>query len=182
MFIDDLPTSSRYDAVIVGAGPAGVSCAMALAAARRRVLIIESGGRQAVAGDHSVGYGHFSGGYWNQHWVRGLGGTSQAWTGWCTIPTPLDFDNPAIGVRWPIAYDVDAAVLAPRRAHPRSPRGVRRLPGAVRPRVPVSPGADDGADALRREVRARAAGLGRRSTCCSIARSSGSRPTTGGRR
>ena len=105
MFIDDLPTSPRYDAVIVGAGPAGVSCAMALAAARRRVLILESGGRQAVAGDHSVGYGHFAGGYWNQHWVRGLGGTSQAWTGWCTIPTPLDFDNPAIGIRWPIAYE-----------------------------------------------------------------------------
>ena len=75
MFLDDLPAARRYDAVIVGAGPAGVSCAMALAAARRRVLIVESGGRQAVAGDHSVGYGHFSGGYWNQHWVRGLGGT-----------------------------------------------------------------------------------------------------------
>ncbi len=105
MFLDDLPNASRYDAVIVGAGPAGLSCAMALAAARRRVLVIESGGAAAVVGDHSVGYGHFAGGYWNQHWVRGLGGTSQAWTGWCTIPTPLDFDNPAVGVRWPIAYD-----------------------------------------------------------------------------
>ena len=36
--------------------------------------------------------------------MRALGGTSHAWTGWCTIPTPLDFDNPAIGVRWPIAH------------------------------------------------------------------------------
>jgi GMC oxidoreductase len=105
MFLDDLPTASRYDAVIVGAGPAGLSCAMAMMAARRRVLVIESGGASAVAGDHSVAYGHFPGGYWNQHWVRGLGGTSQAWTGWCTIPTPLDFDNPAVGVRWPIAYE-----------------------------------------------------------------------------
>ena len=87
------PTAPRYDAVIVGAGPAGLSCAMALAAAGRRVLVIESGGAAAVAGDHSVGYGHFAGGYWNQHWVRGLGGTSQAWTGWCTIPTPLDFET-----------------------------------------------------------------------------------------
>lgn len=104
MFIEDLPSAPRYDAVIVGSGPAGVSCAMALAAARRRVLIVESGGLQAAAGDHSVGYGHYPGGYWNLHWVRGLGGTSAAWTGWCTIPTPLDFDNPAVGVRWPIAY------------------------------------------------------------------------------
>jgi choline dehydrogenase-like flavoprotein len=105
MFLEDLPAASRYDAVVVGAGPAGLSCAMALAAARRRVLVIESGGAQAMAGDHSVGYGHFSGGYWNQHWMRGLGGTSQVWTGWCPIPRPLDFDNPAAGVRWPIAYE-----------------------------------------------------------------------------
>jgi choline dehydrogenase-like flavoprotein len=105
MFLDDLPTAPRYDAIIVGAGPAGVSCAMALAAARRRVLILEAGSRQAVIGDHTVGYGHFPGAYWNQRWVRGLGGTSQVRTGWCTIPTPLDFDNPAVGIRWPIAYD-----------------------------------------------------------------------------
>jgi hypothetical protein len=105
MLLADLPTAPRYDAVIVGAGPAGLSCAMALSAAGRRVLVIESGGADAVVGDHSVGYGHFAGGYWNQHWVRGLGGTSQAWTGWCTIPTPLDFDNPAVGITWPIAYE-----------------------------------------------------------------------------
>ena len=116
MFLDDLPSASRYDAVIVGAGPAGLSCAMALTAAGRKVLVVESGGAQAVVGDHSVAYGHFSGGYWNQHWVRGLGGTSQAWTGWCTIPTPLDFDNPAVGVRWPIAYDTMAPYW--RRAAP----------------------------------------------------------------
>jgi choline dehydrogenase-like flavoprotein len=105
MFLDDLPTDLRYDAVIVGAGPAGLSCAMALADARKRVLLIESGGAAAAAGDYSVGYGTFSGGYWNQHWIRGLGGTSQVWTGWCPVPRALDFDNPAIGVRWPIAYD-----------------------------------------------------------------------------
>jgi hypothetical protein len=105
MLLADLPTNPRYDAVIVGAGPAGLSCAMALSSTGRRVLVIESGGAAAVVGDHSVGYGHFAGGYWNQHWVRGLGGTSQAWTGWCTVPTPLDFDNPAVGITWPIAYE-----------------------------------------------------------------------------
>ena len=181
MFIDDLPTAPRYDAVIVGAGPAGVSCAMALAAARRRVLILESGGRQAVAGDHSVGYGHFSGGYWNQHWVRGpgrhLAGLDR-----------LVHDSDAARFRQPRDRDpvadrlrVDDAVLAPRRPHPRSPRGVRRLPGAVRPRVPVSPGADDGADALRREVRARAAGLGgdRRAARSSDRRAGGQRRAVG---
>jgi choline dehydrogenase-like flavoprotein len=116
MLLDALPAAPRYDAVIVGAGPAGLSCATALAAARKRVLVIESGGVQAVAGDHSVGYGHYSGGYWNQHWIRGLGGTSQVWTGWCPIPRPLDFDNPAAGGRWPIAYDTMAPYW--RRAAP----------------------------------------------------------------
>ena len=59
--------------------------------------------------------------------------------------------------------------------------GLRRLPGAVRPRVPVSPGADDGADAVRREVRARAAGLGgdRRAARSSDRRARGQRRTVG---
>jgi hypothetical protein len=116
MLLDDLPDASRYDVVVVGAGPAGLACAMALADARKRVLVIESGGAQATAGDHSVGYGHFAGGYWNQHWIRGLGGTSRVWTGWCPIPAAHDFDNPAAGVRWPIAHASLAAYW--RRAAP----------------------------------------------------------------
>ncbi|MEO5819081.1 MAG: GMC family oxidoreductase [Vicinamibacteraceae bacterium] len=144
MLLDDLPTASRYDAVIVGAGPAGLSCAMALAESRRRVLVIESGGAQAAAGAHSVGYGHFSGGYWNQHWIRGLGGTSQAWTGWCPIPRPIDFDNPAIGIRWPVAYEAMAPYW--RRAAPILDHDARFLgyevpfvPGFVYRPVPTMP-------------------------------------------
>jgi choline dehydrogenase-like flavoprotein len=105
MFLVDLPPADRYAAVVVGAGPAGLSLATALAADDRRVLVLESG---ALApqdrGGHSTGYGHFSGGYWDAHWLRALGGTTHAWTGWCPAPTPIDFDNPAIGVRWPIAH------------------------------------------------------------------------------
>jgi hypothetical protein len=52
---------------------------------------------------NTIGYGHFSGGYWNTHWVRSLGGTSDVWAGWCTTLRDLDLDNPAVGVRWPIA-------------------------------------------------------------------------------
>ena len=105
MYVNALPSNARYDVVVVGAGPAGITLATTLGAAGRRVLLVESGGSQpgaAVSGTR--GYGHYPGGYWNQHWVRALGGTSHAWTGWCTIPTPLDFDNPTIGVRWPIPY------------------------------------------------------------------------------
>jgi choline dehydrogenase-like flavoprotein len=105
MFLADLPSSDRYGAVIVGAGPAGLSLAMALAGAGRRVLVLESG--EAVPrerGGHSIGYGHFSNGYWDAHWIRALGGTTHVWTGWCPVPAPLDFDNPAIGIRWPLSH------------------------------------------------------------------------------
>jgi choline dehydrogenase-like flavoprotein len=106
MFLADLPPSDRYGAVIVGAGPAGLSLALALAERGRRVLVLESGElAPRDRGGHSLGYGHFADRYWDAHWMRALGGTSHVWTGWCPIPTPFDFDNPAIGVRWPIAHD-----------------------------------------------------------------------------
>jgi choline dehydrogenase-like flavoprotein len=117
MFLVDLPPGDRYAAVVIGDGPAGLSLATALAAAGRHVLVVESGElAPRERGGHSTGYGHFSGGYWDAHWVRALGGTTHAWTGWCPTPTAVDFDNPAIGVRWPIAH----ASLLPywRRAAP----------------------------------------------------------------
>lgn len=117
MFLRELPSSLEYDAVVAGAGPAGLTLALTLAERDRRVLVLESGGDGPPSDPaSSVGYGHFPGGYWNGHWIRALGGTSQVWTGWCPTPTPLDFDNPAIGVRWPIEH----ASLLPywRRAAP----------------------------------------------------------------
>jgi thioredoxin reductase len=45
---------SKYDAVIVGGGPAGLSAALVLGRARRRVLVIDSG-RPANAVSHGVG-------------------------------------------------------------------------------------------------------------------------------
>jgi hypothetical protein len=84
------------------------------------VLVLESGGpgrvQTEVAG--AIGYGHYSGDYWNAHWVRALGGTSAAWSGLCPTLRDIDFDNPSVGVRWPIArtdvapyYDRAAAIL-----------------------------------------------------------------------
>ena len=105
MYVTDRFTPERYDCFVVGSGPAGVSLALALADRRKRVLIFESGDEDNARTElsNSIGYGHYSGEYWNGHWVRALGGTSNVWTGWCTTLRDLDLDNPAVGVKWPIA-------------------------------------------------------------------------------
>ena len=96
-----------YDCYVVGSGPAGVTVATALAGAGKRVLMFESGDEDTVRGElsNSIGYGHFSGNYWNPHWVRMPGGTSNVWAGWSPTPRPIDLDNPAVGSRWPLSWD-----------------------------------------------------------------------------
>jgi hypothetical protein len=98
------PTSAGYHCLIIGSGPAGMTTALQLADANRRVLMIES---EFGNGDLplSVGYGHLSGTYWNAHSIRALGGTSNAWTGWTSPLRAMDFDHPTIGVSWPMALD-----------------------------------------------------------------------------
>jgi choline dehydrogenase-like flavoprotein len=97
--------SHAYDCFIIGSGPAGLSLALALAEAKKTVLVFESGdetrARRELA--NSIGYGHYAGEYWNNHWSRVLGGTSNVWSGWCPTHGELDFDNPAVGVRWPVS-------------------------------------------------------------------------------
>jgi choline dehydrogenase-like flavoprotein len=74
--------SHAYDCFIIGSGPAGLSLALALAEAKKTVLVFESGdetrARRELA--NSIGYGHYAGEYWNNHWSRVLGGTSNSTT------------------------------------------------------------------------------------------------------
>ena len=97
-------SGNQYDCIIVGSGPAGLTVAVDLAAANRRVLVLETdaGGKDCAP---SIGYGHYSGGYWNGHAIRALGGTTAVWSGWCTTLREDDFDNPAVGASWPITRD-----------------------------------------------------------------------------
>lgn len=92
---------------IIGAGPAGITCARRLAAKGRKVLLLEAGGwnwsedSQASYAGETIGDKYFD---LDSCRLRYFGGTSNHWTGWCR---PLDahefagkgFDN--IG-RWPI--------------------------------------------------------------------------------
>jgi flavin-dependent dehydrogenase len=72
MFLADRGVPGAYDAFVIGSSPAGLSLALALADAGRRVLVVESGGRDTARSELSTvaGYGHYGGGYWNGHWVR----------------------------------------------------------------------------------------------------------------
>ncbi len=118
MFVLPGVGGGAYDCFIIGSGPAGLTVGLALARANKKVLILESGFQDRPRTDLAgcLGYGHYSGDYWNGHSIRTLGGTSSVWTGWCTTLTDLDLDNPAVGVRWPMAH----AELVPywRRAAP----------------------------------------------------------------
>ena len=95
------PSSDGYDAIVIGSGPAGMTVAMELDDAGRRVLLLES---EYGDGDPalSIGYGSLSGDYWNAHWLRALGGTSAAWAGWVATLREIDFDHPNAGASWPI--------------------------------------------------------------------------------
>jgi choline dehydrogenase-like flavoprotein len=104
LFIDPSELNpTRYDAIIAGSGPAGAVVAKQMAAHGRNVLVLESGGlffeplaQEKYSFVH--GQGHFSTGYWPNHWIRALGGTSAVWQGWVT---PLSARNLKT---WPIDY------------------------------------------------------------------------------
>jgi choline dehydrogenase-like flavoprotein len=103
MFVpaDQRPVADTYDCLIVGSGPAGMTVGVELERAGKRALVIES---ESGDGDFalSVGYGHYAGDYWNGHWLRAFGGTSNAWAGWVATLRDIDFDHPTTAVSWPI--------------------------------------------------------------------------------
>ena len=118
MFLTDRLPSRPYDCYVIGAGPAGITLSLELAEANRTVLIFETGTVTEPRYDlpNAVNYGHFTNGWWDQHSIRAVGGTSRVWAGYCATLMEVDFDNPAAGVRWPMAK----SDLAPyyRRAAP----------------------------------------------------------------
>ena len=182
MFVTDRFDAALYDCVIVGSGPAGISLALALAKARKRVLVFESGDAdQPRSGlSNSIGYGHYAGEYWNGHWYRALGGTSALWAGWCVTHRDIDLDNPAVGVRWPIArpalvpsWNAAAEILDRDPAYVAFEKPF--VPGFVYRPVPTGPPLGSARSTARRSRGAAA------STSRSANRSSDSRPTPAAR-
>ena len=136
MFLTEGLPDRRYDCYVVGAGPAGITLALELAKANRSVLVFETGTVTEPRGDmpNAVNYGHFRDDWWDQHSIRAVGGTSRVWAGWCAALMEVDFDNPAAGVRWPIAK----SDLAP--YYPRAAAVVDREPSIVDVETPLAPG------------------------------------------
>jgi len=107
-----------FDALIVGAGAAGIYLAVSLARRRQRVLLIESGhftedeDRQNLNDIEQTGK-PMANALWNRK--RILGGTTTAWGGGTLPFSPLDFRRREWVEHsgWPITYDTLSPYFAP---------------------------------------------------------------------
>lgn len=87
--------SDFFDYCIIGTGPAGISCALALLPTGKRILLLEGGGGEATEQSQSLYEGTTIGDrYFALDWarMRYLGGSSNHWTGFCRTLEPTDFE------------------------------------------------------------------------------------------
>ncbi len=109
---DEVPrgTVLRADVCVVGAGPAGISLALALSGRGLSVLLLEAGRRPQDPLAQALYEGELANPQHSpphRYRMRGLGGSSTRWGGRCMPFDPIDFERrdwvDAPG--WPIAYD-----------------------------------------------------------------------------
>ena len=104
MIIDtrQLPQDSAIDAdlCIIGAGPAGVTIAMALDRTKISVCLLESGGHEHEERTQSLYQGEYAGNiptvdsnYLHNTRYRYFGGTSNVWGGYCRPLEAIDFEQ-----------------------------------------------------------------------------------------
>lgn len=104
----ELASLEAIDYCIIGSGPAGMTCARALASKSRKILLLEGGDRlfsdqsQSLYQGETIGDKYFD---LNACRLRYFGGSSNHWTGWCRPLDPKDFDGkgPARAGRWPFS-------------------------------------------------------------------------------
>ena len=113
MIFDSLENidGTKYDAVTVGGGPAGLSFALEMAAHGKSVLVIESGGLAPDDDQQELSVADLVDPQSHEDMriavARRLGGTSNLWAGRCVPYDPIDFaKRPSIkNAEWPIGLD-----------------------------------------------------------------------------
>ncbi len=103
----DLGAEPEADVCIAGSGPAGLTLALALSRAGRRVLVLEGGGEdysdesQELYRGAVVGHPYFGLDFTR---LRYFGGSSNHWGGWCRPLDAVDFEEkPHLPhAHWPI--------------------------------------------------------------------------------
>jgi choline dehydrogenase-like flavoprotein len=106
----EVPDNLIADICIVGAGAAGMTLAMQLAAAGIDVLLLESGGEsidadtQGLYAAEQAGVDYFD---LASCRLRFLGGTTNHWAGYCRENDLIDYaGRPELGMpAWPVGYD-----------------------------------------------------------------------------
>lgn len=103
-------SEAEFDVVVVGAGPAGITVAREIAAAGRRVALLEAGGMEPPDDEQITLYdGETTGlGYpLIGSRQRFFGGTSNHWGGWCRPLDPIDFSEREWIAHsgWPITHE-----------------------------------------------------------------------------
>ncbi|MGB0432605.1 MAG: FAD-dependent oxidoreductase, partial [Bacteroidia bacterium] len=102
-------TLGPYDICIVGSGPAGITLALKLQKAGKKVIVLEAGSFAPNAITNALKSGNKSTGQWYN--IEGsrlvqLGGTSGHWAGYCAELDKEDYYlNNIDSVKWPFNYN-----------------------------------------------------------------------------
>lgn len=104
--LPELGDDEHFDCCIIGAGPAGICCALQMVQAGKKVVMLEGGSNEYSRESQDCYAGSMSGDLYRgltSTRLRFFGGTSNHWNGWCRPLESWDFEGkPAADTEWPI--------------------------------------------------------------------------------
>lgn len=105
--LHEIGDADTFDVCIVGSGPAGITCALELAANGKRVLILEGGDTEYLKQSQDIYLGTTLGDPYfdlSTSRLRQFGGSSGHWSGWCRPIDTVDFEAKGTDTdgAWPI--------------------------------------------------------------------------------
>ena len=105
--LHEIGDADTFDVCIVGSGPAGMTCALELAANGKRVLLLEGGDTEYLKQSQDIYLGTTIGDPYfdlSAARLRQFGGSTAHWAGWCRPLDTVDFDAKGTDTAgaWPI--------------------------------------------------------------------------------